>query len=99
MIGRKAVIGLSLLSALLFSAFAVQSASALVVKVSKNTTAFTCVKTEPNKGDLKDAHCDEKVDPNKGEYKHDAIALNTTTTVAATNQGVTKRQKNQSPGN
>jgi hypothetical protein len=71
MIGRRAVIGLSLLSALLVCAFAAQSASAAK---SANTTAVTCVKGE-GKLDFKDAHCDEKVAvPGTGEYGHVDIA-------------------------
>jgi hypothetical protein len=68
MIGRRTVIGLSLLSALVFCAFAAQSASAAA---AKNTTAFTCIaKAE---GDFKDAHCDEKVEPGKGSFAHAAL--------------------------
>jgi hypothetical protein len=61
--GRRAVIGLSLLCALLFSAFAAQSASATV-----GTTAFTCA--EGGNKDFADAHCDEAVEPGKGKFGH-----------------------------
>jgi hypothetical protein len=70
--GRRAVIGLSLLCALLFSAFAAQSASATV-----GTTAFTCVE---GKGELDfaDAHCDEPTAVGKGKFGHVAIGEETT---------------------
>jgi len=82
MIGRRAVVGLSLLSALLFCAFAAQSASAALT-TSKNTTAFTCV--EGATKDFKDSHCDEAVPVGEGKFGHQAIALNTTTEVDLTN--------------
>jgi hypothetical protein len=77
MIGRRAIIGLSLLSALLICAFVAQSASA---ETARNTTAFTCVET--GKGDFEDKHCD-KTGPNKGKEKfaHVEIKLNETTEV------------------
>ncbi len=68
--GRRAVIGLSLLCALLFSAFAVQSASATV-----GTTAFTCVSGGGEK-DFADAHCDEP--KAGGGFGHVAIGESTT---------------------
>ncbi len=71
--GRRAVIGLSLLCALLFSAFAVQSASATV-----GTTAFTCVKDKGNE-DFADAHCDEGIGAGNGDYGHVAIGEEETT--------------------
>jgi hypothetical protein len=82
MIRRKATLGLALLCALLFSAIAVQSASAAA---ATNTTAFTCVKGGGTK-DFKDAHCDEAVGPEKGEYGHVAIPLKETIKVALTNE-------------
>jgi hypothetical protein len=89
MIGRRAaVIGLVLLSALLFAAFAAQSASAQKegvkeVKKSENTTAFTCVKGEGTL-DFNDAHCDEKVV--KGEFGHVAITKGVSTKLEITNE-------------
>lgn len=80
MIGRRTLVGLSLLSALLFCAFAAQSASAAP---AKNTTAVTCVKGGGDK-DFKDEHCDEFVGKDKGEYGHVAIA-NGTTNISVTN--------------
>ncbi len=68
--GRRAVIGLSLLCALLFSAFAAQSASATV-----GTTAFTCVEGGGEK-DFADAHCDEP--KAGGGFGHVAIGESTT---------------------
>jgi len=74
MIGRRAVVGLSLLCALLFSALVVQSASAALT-TSKNTTAFTCVKDASKTGDFKDSHCDEEGEKGKEEFKHEQIAI------------------------
>ncbi len=91
MIGRRAVLGLSLLSALLFCAFAAQSASAAK---AVNTTAFTCAPATPGTGDFGDAHCDEK---KTGNFKHDLIPLNETTAVAATNEKVTNSTKDSEP--
>jgi hypothetical protein len=82
MIGRRAVVGLSLLSALLFCAFGAQSASAAK---GTNTTAFTCVKGGGNL-DFTDPHCDNRVEPKKGEYGHVEIAKDTTTAITATNE-------------
>ena len=78
MIQRRAVVGLALLSALLFCAFAVQSASAAL---SKNTTAFTCVKDGSNTGDFKDEHCDKAGTPGKEAFKHELIPVGTTTSI------------------
>jgi hypothetical protein len=94
MTGRRAVVGLSLLSALLFCAFAAQSASAVK---AKNTTLFTCKSVGKEKGDFKDAHCDEKVEPNKGEFAHVKIPNDVTTEVSATNSTVTNSTKESEP--
>jgi len=80
MIGRRAIVGLSLLSALLFCAFAAQGASAAA---SKNTTAVTCVEGGGAK-DFSDAHCDTAVTPGTGKFGHVAIA-NGNTTISVTN--------------
>jgi hypothetical protein len=82
MIGRRAVVGLTLFAALALWAFAAQSASAAV---AKNTTAVTCVKGG-GKSDFKDAHCDEKVEAGKGEYGHVAVEPGKTTNVVITNE-------------
>lgn len=97
MIGRRAVIGLSLLSALLFCALAAQSASAIVTVKSNNTTAFTCVKDPLKKGDFNDAHCDITGVKGASEYKHDLIPLDTTTEVEATNEKVTESTTKPQP--
>jgi hypothetical protein len=81
--GRRAVIGLSLLCALLFSAFAAQSASATV-----GTTAFTCV--EGGNKDFADAHCDEAVEAGKGKFGHAEIGEETTS-VELTNAKTTNK--------
>jgi hypothetical protein len=80
--GRRAVIGLSLLCALLFSAFAAQSASATV-----GTTAFTCVKGGGSE-DFADAHCDEP--KAGGGFGHVEIG-EATTTVEGTNAKTTNK--------
>ena len=91
MIRRRALVGLSLLSALLFCAFAAQNA--LATK-SVNTTAFTCVKVAPGTGGFTDAHCDKA---SSGEFAHQSIPLSTTTEVAATNQKVTNSTNDSEP--
>jgi hypothetical protein len=98
MIGRRAVVGLSLLSALLFCVFAAQSASAALT-TSKNTTAFTCVKTLDNSGDFTKAHCDKEDTGVLGKevYKHELIPLKTTTEVDATNDKVTESTTKSEP--
>lgn len=71
MIGRGSTACLVLFWAVLFSAIAVQSASATA---GTNTTAFTCVKVAAGaEGEFKDEHCDSKTKTLNG-YKHDAIA-------------------------
>ena len=93
MIGRKAVIGLSLLSALLFCAFAAQSASAAA---AKNTTAVTCVKGGTDL-DFKDEHCDEKVAKGTGSFSHVAIAPGTKTTISVTNAKTANKTTEAAP--
>lgn len=92
MIGRRAVIGLSLLSTLLFCAFAAQSASAAK---SINTTMFTCVKT--GTGDFVDAHCDTTGVQGKSEFSHVEIAKDTTTEIDVTSSAVTESTKKSEP--
>jgi hypothetical protein len=86
MIGRRGIAGLSLLCALMFCAFAAQSASAQVGIKSTNTTAWTCVKGGGNL-DFADEHCDVKVTIGNGEYGHEPIGLNTTTKIEVLNAG------------
>lgn len=52
MTGRRAIVGLSLLSALLLCAFAAPSAMAL-----NGTTAFKCIHTTPSGEEFSDEHC------------------------------------------
>jgi hypothetical protein len=92
MIGRRAIAGLSLLSALLFCAFAAQSALATETKPA-GTTAFTCV--EVVSGDFADAHCDNQTG---GKFAHVSIAKNTATPLAANNEKVTgEKTENKEP--
>jgi hypothetical protein len=75
MIGRKAVVGMALLSALVFSAFAAQSASA----VTTGRTAWTC-KEEPKPVKVRahsDAHCTTQV--GEGLFSHVEIEEKKTT--------------------
>jgi hypothetical protein len=89
MIGRRAIVGASLLCAIAFCAFA-QSAAAVP---AKNTTAFTCVEGGGAK-DFADAHCDKKVPAGQGKFGHVAIALNQTTEITVTNA----KTKNETVG-
>jgi hypothetical protein len=93
MIGRRAAIGLSLLSALVVCAFIAQAASAAK---ATNTTAFTCVKGGGAK-DFADAHCDKNVGEGKGEYGHVAIPLGEKTEGETTNKSVTEETKKSEP--
>ena len=79
MFARKAVVGLALLCALLFSAFAAQSASAI-----KGTTMFTCAKVEKGTVGFSDEHCKEAVSTG-AKFKHDSIEQGLTTKFHATN--------------
>ena len=81
MIGHRTAVGLSLLCALIFSAFAVQSASAAK---AVNTTAFTCVVAGGN-DDFMDPHCDAKVTAGTGNYGHVAISPPLTTEITVDN--------------
>jgi hypothetical protein len=69
--GRRAVVGLCMLCALLVSAFAAQSASAV------GTTAYTCVKGGGINPTYNTAHC--RPTDGAGEWSHKAIANGTTT--------------------
>jgi len=78
MIGRRAVVGLTLLCALLFSAFAASSAQA-----SNGTTAFTCEKVTKG-AQFSDAHCTKE---GTGEgFIHKEIKQDETTTIHGTNE-------------
>jgi hypothetical protein len=75
--GRRAIIGLCMLSALLVNAFAAQGASAA------GTTGYTCVE-DPN-GPLMGEHC--LASGGSGtKHKHASIANNTTTELTASNE-------------
>jgi hypothetical protein len=78
MTGRKALVGLSLLCALVFSAFAASSASA------EGTTAFTC---EPvaSEAQFSDAHCTTPQAGGKG-FRHTPITQDAVTEVTGTNE-------------
>jgi hypothetical protein len=85
MIGRRTIVGLSLLCALLFSAIAVQSASAAK---AVNTTATTCIKAPVKEtGDFDDAHCDIVNSNKKGEFTHGTPWKGTTETEASNEAG------------
>src|ERR1043166_4562974 len=93
MIGRRAVAGLSLLSALVFCAFAAQSASAVN---AIDTTANTCVPTANNTGDFKDEHCDVEGVKGKEKYAH-AVITEKKTKTSASNDKVTEETKKSEP--
>ncbi|HVQ58664.1 MAG TPA: hypothetical protein VMS60_07125 [Solirubrobacterales bacterium] len=86
--GRKAIVGLCLLCALLLSAIAVQSASAI-----KGTTAVTCKKGGGDTGGatFNEAHC--KPSSPSGEWGHYKIAENTTTELTGNNNGEPEKLK------
>ncbi|HEX5610843.1 MAG TPA: hypothetical protein VFX45_12220 [Solirubrobacterales bacterium] len=76
---RRALVGLCMLCALLVSAFAAQSASAV------GTTAYTCATTGTATGTkFSDAHC--KTSNPGGEYRHVSIANGTTTELTGSNE-------------
>jgi hypothetical protein len=84
MIGRKSIVGLSLFSALLFCAFAAQSASAAWPN-AKNLTAYTCTNEGEHTADFSDPHCDKSVTPGTGEYGHIVIPVGQTTEIETSN--------------
>jgi hypothetical protein len=79
MIGRRAIAGLALLCALVFSAFASQSAFAEIPE----TTAFECTKSAATK-DFSDAHCDVTKTP--GEFGHTKLSTTVKTPISITNE-------------
>jgi hypothetical protein len=82
MIGRRSAVALSLFSALLFSAFAAQGASAL------GTTVETCQKQAAGVAStFEDEHCDKPLS-STGKWKHVPIAANPgeKTDIAVTNE-------------
>lgn len=80
MTGRRTVIGLSLVVALLLSAIAAQGASA-------EQTAFECIKTSNATSKFLDAHCLEPGAPSGGAegYKHKVLPLATSVPITLTN--------------
>ncbi|HEX6666466.1 MAG TPA: hypothetical protein VF081_07715 [Solirubrobacterales bacterium] len=74
--GRRAIVALCMLCALLVSAFAAQSASAIT-----GTTAFTCVK---GKGTFRGEHC-LSAGGAAAEYGHVEVAQDKTTETTTTN--------------
>lgn len=83
MTGRRTILVLCLLCALAFSALAVQSASAL----TKGTTLFTCKKSvDGTGGKFHAAHCKDADTGSTGEWRHVAIAENTTTELTGTTE-------------
>jgi hypothetical protein len=82
MIGRRAVVGLSLLSALVFFAFSASSALAV-----NGTTAFTCVKSPAVLPGFKDEHCKEAaIKAEEVKFKHEEIKQDLTTSIHFTNK-------------
>ena len=80
MTGRRAITGLCLFCALIFSAVAAQSAMAL-----NGTTAFTCKASSGNTGDFTDAHCKTLGTAGKSAFEHVAIPPNETTEIEGSN--------------
>ncbi|HEX6664982.1 MAG TPA: hypothetical protein VF081_00125 [Solirubrobacterales bacterium] len=76
--GRRTIVGLCMLCALLVSAFAAQSASAIT-----GTTAFTCVKNAQPENRVGE-HCLDI--PGTRNYGHVAIAQDKTTEIKGTNE-------------
>jgi hypothetical protein len=93
MIGRRSVVGLSLLCALAFCAFAAQSASAAT---AVNTTMFTCVDVG-SVGDFTDEHCDNTGVPGKEKFGHVAVTNPSGTEIDVSNQKVTNSTKDAEP--
>jgi hypothetical protein len=81
--GRR--FSLVLLLALAGCALVAQGAVAQVGTKSTNTTAVVCVKG--GEEDFKDAHCDESVGAENGEYGHKAIGNGETTETEVTQEG------------
>lgn len=79
MIGRRSAIGISLLCALAFCAFAASSANA-----AKGTTVFGCQKVESG-AQFSDAHCDTAKEGGAG-FKHKEIAQGSLTEIESNNE-------------
>jgi hypothetical protein len=88
MIGRTAVVALSLLCAVLFCAIGAQSASAAPTESIK-TTAFTCKKELKTDFQFEDADCTrESAGGKSGLYAHVEIGLSVKTGIQASKAGV-----------
>jgi hypothetical protein len=89
MTGRRALVGLSLLCALVFSAFAASSASA----ATSGLTAVTC--KEGGTKDFSRAHCAkaDAVTPGTGKYGHFKIAEKVETAITGSNEGTEEETK------
>jgi len=79
MIGRRAVVGLSLLCALVFGALAAQGAMAA------GTTAFTCAPSTIHGAGFSDEHCTNAVSTGAA-FEHVEIAPGTPTNITVTNE-------------
>ena len=84
MTGRRFVIGLSLLCALVFSAASAQSAFAL-----QGTTVATCIKEGASKGDYEDPHCSTEK-KGAGEYKFEFLTESALTNFEGSNSSTKK---------
>jgi hypothetical protein len=94
MIGRRAVIGLSLLCALVFSAIAAPGAMA----ETKTATAFTCVPAEGGAGFSKE-HCREADAVSSGaKFKHAEIPPGEWTATHASNEKTAEETKASTNG-
>jgi hypothetical protein len=89
MIGRRAIVGLSLLCALMFSAMAVQSAIAATKSV--RTTAFTCKKEATKKFRFSDEDCTKESATKEGQFEHVEIAKGTTTSLFVGQSGASPK--------
>jgi triacylglycerol lipase len=89
MTGRRAVVGLSLLCALLLSAFAAQSASA-----TSGTTVFEC-SSAAAKTDFSDAHCDSGAE--KGSFGHIEVEPEREVEIEITNAKTKSETKESTP--
>jgi hypothetical protein len=86
---HRTAVGISLICALAFCAFAAQGASAAE---GKNTTAFTCVEGGGEK-DFSDAHCDTNVGAGKGKFGHVVLPLNEKVSISITNANTKNETK------
>src|ERR1043166_1865554 len=96
MIKRRAVLGLSLLTALLSCTFMAEGASAAQ---AVDTTTYTCFDTgDFETGDFTDGHCDTLGKPGKAKYKHEPFGGPfSKTELTTTNCGVTDSTKKCEP--